>query len=94
MAKKKSNVNKLTWIFTELIIGLAGLVYGLWGTITQGQVIYIILLALGGTLLLVAILQIIIHFKKREKIFCAKCGERIKKHDEFCAKCGEKIEKK
>ena len=94
MAKKKSNLNRLTWIFTEMFIGLAGLVYGLWGTITQEPVIYVILLSLGGILLLVAIIQLIFYFKKKEKIYCAKCGEKIKKKDDFCPKCGEKIEKK
>jgi len=94
MPKKQSNFNKLTWIFTELLIGLAVLVYGLWGTITRDPIIYIILLTIGGVLLLVAIIQLIIHFKKREKLYCAKCGERINKDDDFCKKCGEKIEKK
>ena len=94
MPKKQSNFNKLTWVFTELIIGLAGLVYGLWGTITRATVIYIILLSLGGVLLVVAVIQLIIHFKKKEKIYCAKCGEKLSKNDEFCKKCGEKMEKK
>ena len=94
MPKKKSSFNKLTWIFTELLIGLAALIYGLWGTITQEPTIYIILLSSGGVLLVVSIIQLIIHFRKKEKLYCAKCGERIKKDDEFCKKCGEKIEKK
>ncbi len=95
MPEKKSNFNKLTWVFTELLIGLAGLVYGLWGTISSlpdPPVTYIILLSLGGVLLIVASVQLIIYLKKKEKIHCAKCGERIKKNDEFCAKCGEKVE--
>ena len=94
MPKKKSNLNKYTWIFTELLIGLAALIYGLWGTIAQDQIIYIILLSMGGVLLVVAIIQLIIALRKREKLYCAKCGDKIKKDDEFCKKCGEKIEKK
>ena len=94
MPKKKSNLNKYTWIFTELLIGLAALIYGLWATITQESVIYIILLSLGGVLFVVAVVQLIIAFRKREKHYCAKCGEQIKKEDEFCKKCGEQIEKK
>ncbi|MHA1199159.1 MAG: zinc ribbon domain-containing protein [Candidatus Heimdallarchaeaceae archaeon] len=98
MPKIKSTFNRLTWVLTELIIGLAGLVYGLWGTISllpdDIGVTYIILLSLGGVLLILATVQLIIYFKKKEKIYCAKCSERIKKNDEFCSKCGEKIEEK
>ncbi|MCE7741016.1 MAG: zinc ribbon domain-containing protein [Candidatus Heimdallarchaeota archaeon] len=95
MPKKKSTFNRLTWVLTELVFGLAGLIYGLLGTISsEVRVTYIILLSLGGVLLIVATVQLIIYFKKKEKIYCAKCGERIKKNDEFCSKCGEKIEEK
>ncbi len=95
MPKKKSNFNRLTWVITELIIGLAGFVYGLYGTISSLPEIlttYIILLSMGGILLIVAIVQLIPILKKREKKYCAKCGEKIKKNDEFCSKCGEKVE--
>lgn len=97
MTKKKSNFNRLTWIFTALIIGLAGLIYGLYGTISflpNPPVMYIILLSLGGLFLIIAIVLLVLFFKKKEKHYCAKCGEKIKKTDEFCAKCGEKIENK
>jgi hypothetical protein len=97
MPKKKSNFNRLTWIFTELILGLAGLIFGLWATIVklpEINAIYIVILSVGGMLLIVSILQLILLFKKREKIYCAKCGERIKRSDDFCSKCGEKIESK
>ena len=97
MPKKKSSFNRYTWVITELIIGLAGLVYGLYGTISSLPdpiTTYIILLSMGSILFILAILQLILLLKRREKIYCAKCGERIKKNEEFCPKCGEKIEKK
>ena len=61
MSKKKSSFNKLTWIITELIIGLGGLIYGLYGTIKSIpdiKIVYIVVLSLGAVLLIIAILQI------------------------------------
>ncbi|MFW9851886.1 MAG: zinc ribbon domain-containing protein [Candidatus Thorarchaeota archaeon] len=92
---KRSKLNVLTWIFTELVIGLGLLVYGLSATIIalpEINVVYIVLASIGICLLLVSIIQILIYRKKKVKKFCSKCGEKIKKDDEFCSKCGEKVE--
>jgi len=94
MPKRKSTFDKYTWIVTELILGIAALGYGLFGIIvtpTTLNYVYIILICLGSILLLTAIIQIIMHRKKKISKFCSKCGEKIKKEDDFCPKCGEKI---
>ena len=95
MSKKRSKFDMITWIITELIIGLGLLVYGLYATINalpDINVLYIILACLGICFLLASIIQILIYRKKKIMKFCSKCGEKIKKDDEFCSKCGEKIE--
>ena len=96
MSKRKSKLDKFTWIVTELIIGLGLLVYGLYATISalseEINVLYIVLASLGFCLLLASIIQILVYRKKKVKKFRAKCGEQIKKDDEFCAECGEQIE--
>ena len=93
---KKRGLDRKTWIVTELVIGLAGIVYGLYATISSLpalNAIYIVIASLGFLLLLIAIVQILIGRKRKIKKYCSKCGEEIKKEDEFCAKCGEEISK-
>ncbi len=95
MPKKRSKLDMLTWIITELIIGLGLSVYGLYATINalpDINVLYIILASIGVCLLFASIIQILVYRKKKIKKFCSKCGEKIKKDDEFCSKCGEKVE--
>ena len=104
MTKKRSKFDKITWIITELVLGLAALVYGLYGVIAKKdpqdpqdpQVLYIILVSVGCVLTLFAIAQIVIgrRRKKQDKIIhhCPKCGKKVEKADEFCRKCGEKVE--
>ncbi len=95
MSKKKSKLDRFTWIITELILGILALGYGLAGIIgwpTSSNYLYIILICLGSILLLTSIIQIIIMRKKKINKFCSKCGEKIKKEDDFCPKCGEKID--
>ncbi|MEE9410654.1 MAG: zinc ribbon domain-containing protein [Candidatus Heimdallarchaeota archaeon] len=94
MSKKKRGLNKYTWIVTELLIGLAALVYGLYATIKSlpdPNVTYIVITILGTVLLFIAIGQILLARRKKIKKHCSKCGEKIKKDDEFCAKCGKEI---
>ncbi len=95
MPKRRSKLDMLTWIITELIIGIGLIVYGLYATINALpaiNVLYIVLASLGVCFLLASIIQILVYRKKKIKKFCSKCGEKIKKDDEFCAKCGEKVE--
>jgi len=92
---KRSKLDMLTWIVTELIIGIGLVIYGLYATINALPVInvvYIVLASIGICLLIASIIQILIYRKKKVKKFCSKCGEKIKKDDEFCSKCGEKVE--
>ena len=94
MPKKKSKLDRYTWIITELVLGIAAFGYGLFGMIitpTTYNYVYIILVCLGSILLLTAIIQITLMRKKKINKFCSKCGEKIKKEDDFCPKCGEKI---
>jgi len=94
MSKKKRGLDKYTWIITELVIGLAALIYGLYATINSlpnPPVTYIVIASLGMLLLLIAIGQTLLTKRKKIKKYCSKCGEEIKKEDEFCAKCGEEI---
>ena len=96
MSKKKRGLDRYTWIITELVIGLAALIYGLYATINALptlNAIYIVIASLGLLLLLISVIQFLIGRKKKIKKYCAKCGEEIKKEDEFCAKCGEEIPK-
>lgn len=98
MTKKRSKFDKITWIITELVLGLVALVYGLYGVIPdqEPQVLYIILASVGCVLTLFAVAQIMIgrRRKKQDKIIhhCPKCGKKVEKADEFCRKCGEKVE--
>lgn len=106
MTKKRSKFDKITWIITELVLGLVALVYGLYGVIAdqiddqiddqEPQVLYIVLASVGCVLTLFAIAQIMIgrRRKKQDKIIhhCPKCGKKVEKADEFCRKCGEKVE--
>ncbi|MCK4845317.1 MAG: zinc-ribbon domain-containing protein [Candidatus Heimdallarchaeota archaeon] len=98
MTKKRSKFDKITWIITELVLGLVALVYGLYGVIDahDPQVLYIILASVGCVLTLFAVVQIVIERrrKKQDKIIhhCPKCGKKVEKEDEFCRKCGEKVE--
>ena len=94
MSKKKRGLDRYTWMITELVIGLAAFVYGLYATLTSLQelnAIYIVVASLGMLLLLIAITQILIDRRKKIKKYCSKCGVEIKKEDEFCAKCGVEI---
>ena len=94
MSKKKRGLDKYTWIITELVIGLAALIYGLYATFKSLQdlnAIYVVIACLGMLLLLIAIAQILIDRRKKIKKYCSKCGAEIKKEDEFCAKCGAEI---
>ncbi len=94
MSKKKSKLDRYTWIITELVLGIAALGYGLFGIIvtpTPLNYLYIILICLGSISILTAIIQMTIMRKKKINKFCSKCGEKIKKEDDFCPKCGEKI---
>ena len=94
MSKKKSKLDRYTWIITELVLGILALGYGLTAIIgwpTETNLLYIILICLGSFLVLIAIIQLIIMRKKKINKFCSKCGEKIKKEDDFCPKCGEKI---
>lgn len=102
MTKKRSKFDKITWIITELVLGLVALVYGLYGVIAdqindrEPQVLHIILASVGCVITLFAIAQIVIgrRRKKQDKIIhhCPKCGKKVEKTDEFCRKCGEKVE--
>lgn len=94
-----SQIDKITWIVTALLLGIAGLVYGSYGLIANliddkellvqpGDIVFVVLASIGFILLVVALIQIRL-LKRRKPQRKQKLVTSIK----YCVSCGNELKK-
>ncbi len=94
-----SQIDKITWIVTELLFGIAGLIYGSYGLISNlidnkkllvqpGDIVFVVIASVGFILLVMVLIQIrLLKSRKPQR------KQQVVKSIKYCASCGNKLKK-